>query len=109
MFPYLNHAIVVTTHAIDALACFSKDKFIDTIVANFALETMSMIRVVSCHDSLIENRQTTNIATVRTVGTDGRTIRKQKQVGVGGDLVSTLCALEAVDMKEGLTVSKNIR
>jgi hypothetical protein len=46
----------------------------------------------------------TNIATIGTVGADWGSIRQEQKVGVGRDLISTLCALEAVYVEERLTI-----
>jgi hypothetical protein len=41
-----------------------------------------------------------DVAAVGAVCADRRPIGEQEEIGVGGNLVSTLCALEAVDMEE---------
>ena len=46
----------------------------------------------------------TNVATIGTVGADWGTIGEEQKIGVGRDLISTLCALETVHMEERLTV-----
>lgn len=64
MFSNFNHAFVMTIHAIYALTCLGKDEFVDTVAADFALEAMSMIRIVTGHDSFVENGKLANIAAV---------------------------------------------
>lgn len=46
----------MTIHAIYALTCLGENEFVDTIVADLALEAVCMIGIISGHDSLIENR-----------------------------------------------------
>ena len=55
VFPNLDHALVVTVHAVDALTSLCKDEFVDAAMADFALEAVSVIRVVSGHDRLVED------------------------------------------------------
>lgn len=43
VFPDLDHTLVVAIHAIDALTCLCKDKLVNTLCADFALEAMGMI------------------------------------------------------------------
>lgn len=75
MFSEVDHPFVVAVHAVYALSGFGEYKFINTALANLAFETMSMIRVVSGHDGLVQNRQMAHIAAIRTVGTDWRPVR----------------------------------
>ena len=46
----------------------------------------------------------TNVATIGPVGADWGTIGEEQKIGVGRDLISTLCTLEAVYVEERLTV-----
>jgi len=46
----------MTVHAVYALTCLGEDEFVDTIVADLALEAVGMIGIISSHDSLVENR-----------------------------------------------------
>lgn len=87
-------------HAVYALAGFCKDKLIDSVLADFTLEAMGVVRVVTSHDSLVEYGEVADIAVIRTVGANGRTIGQQEEVGIGSNLVTTFCALEARDVEE---------
>lgn len=62
--PTSRHPLIVTVHTIYTLACFGKHEFVDPISANFALETVGMVRVVAGHDSFIENGKFADIARV---------------------------------------------
>ena len=64
VFPNLDHALVVAVHAVDALASLCKDKFINAAMADFALEAVSVIGVVSGHDCLVEDGKMTYVAAV---------------------------------------------
>jgi hypothetical protein len=100
---YLDHAFVVALHAVDALAGLCKDELVDAILADLALEAVCMVRIVTGHDRLVKYRVMADIAAVRAVCANGGTIGEQEEICVCGDLVSTLCAFEAVDVEEGLT------
>lgn len=96
----------MAVHAINALTGFCEDKLVDSVAANFAFEAMGVIGVVASHDSFIENREMTNIATVGAIGTYWRTIGEEKEIGVRCDLVPTFSALEAIDVKERLAARR---
>jgi hypothetical protein len=104
MFPYFDHALVVAVHAIYAMAGFRENKLVDSIATNFAFEAMSVIRVVTGHDSFIEDREMTNIAAIGAIGTYRRAVGKEEKIGVCCDLVPAFSALEAVDVKKRLAV-----
>lgn len=70
IFSDLDHAFIMALHTIYALACLGKNKFVDSILAYFAFEAMSMIRVVTSHDGFIENGEVTDVAVIGTVGAD---------------------------------------
>ena len=74
MPPYSGHAITVAVHAIYALACLREDELVDPILTYLAFEAMSMVSVVPRHDCFVQNGQVTDVATVGTVGADGRTV-----------------------------------
>lgn len=40
---YLDHAFVVALHAVNALAGLGKDKFVDAILADLALEAVGVV------------------------------------------------------------------
>lgn len=63
----LDHAFVVTVHAIDSLTSFGKNKFVDSVLANFAFEAVRVIGIVASHYCLIQNKGMTNIAAERAV------------------------------------------
>ena len=63
-FPASRHPLVVTIHAVDALACFGKYEFVDPISANFALETVGVVRVVTGHDSFVKDGEFADIAAI---------------------------------------------
>ncbi len=64
-------------HAIYALTGLCKNELIDSVLAYFTLEAMGVIRVVASHDGFIENGEVTDIAVVRTVGTDRGSVGQQ--------------------------------
>lgn len=64
MAPASRNPLVVTVHAVDALACFGEYKFIYAFFAHFAVETVGVIGVVASHDGLVEDRKTTDIAAI---------------------------------------------
>jgi hypothetical protein len=74
VFSYFNHAFVVAIHAVYALTCLSEDEFVDTVVADLALEAVCMIGIVTGHDSLVENRKLANVAAVRTICANRRAV-----------------------------------
>jgi len=102
VFPDFDHALVVAVHAVYALTGFCEHKLVDSVAADLAFEAMGMIRVVASHDSFIENGEMTNVATVGAIGTYRRAVGEEEEISIGGDLVPTFSALEAVDVKEGL-------
>lgn len=104
IFSDLDHAFIVALHAIYALASFGEDKFVDSVLAYFTFEAMSMIRVVASHDSFIENGEVADVAVIRTVGANGGAIGKEEEVGICSDLISTFRALEAVDVEKRLAM-----
>lgn len=102
----LGHALVVAGHAVYALAGLGEDELVDAVVADLALEAMGVVGVIAGHDGLIEDGLLAYVAVVATVGTDGRAIGEEEEVGVRGDLVAALCTLETVDMEERLAVGE---
>ena len=68
------HAFVVTVHTVYAVTCLCKDQLVDSVVADFALEAMGMIRVVTGHDRLVEDGELADVAIVAALCTDGGTI-----------------------------------
>ena len=101
-----RHPLVVTIHAVYALTGFGKYEFVDPISANFAFETVRVVRVVAGHDSFVKNGELADIATVGTVGADGGTVGQQEQVSVCRDFVAAFSALETVDVEEGLSMKR---
>jgi len=109
VFSDFDHAIAVAIHAIYALTGLCEDELINAALTNFAFETVSMIWIVSSHDCLIEDGEMADVAIVRAICTYWRAIGEKKQVGVGGHLVATFRAFEAIDMKKGLAVRWRVR
>jgi len=105
VFPDFDHAVVVTLHAIYALTGLGKDKLVNAALTNLTFETVGVIRIVPSHDCLIQNRETADIATVRAICTYRRTIGEKQKVSVRGDLITTFCAFEAINMEKGLAKS----
>ena len=58
------YPLIVTVHAVYALACFSEDEFVDTISANFTLETVSVVGVIAGHDGFVKDGKFADIATI---------------------------------------------
>jgi len=108
VFPNFYHAFVVTIHAIDTLARLGEDELVDTVTANFTLETMGMVGIVASHNGFVENGETTYIAAVGAVGTYRGTIREEKEVCVGSNLIATFRAFETIYMKERLPTQNEI-
>ena len=101
-----RYPLIVTIHAVYALAGFGEYEFVDAISANLALETVRVIRVVAGHDSFVKNRKFADIATVRTVGADGGTVGQQEEIGVCCDFVAAFSALETVNVEERLPAER---
>lgn len=101
-----RYPLVVTVHAIDALTCFGKYKFVNPISANLALEAVGVVGVVPGHDGFVKNREFADIAAVGTVGADGGTVGQQEQVSVCCDSIAAFSALETVDVEEGLSAKR---
>jgi len=102
VLPDFDHTLVVAVHAIYALTGFRENKLVNSIATNFAFEAVGVIRVVTGHDSFIENREMTNIAAIGAIGTYWRAIGEEEEISVCCDLVPAFGALEAVDVKERL-------
>lgn len=67
----------MTIHTIYALASFGKDEFINPVLADFAFKAMSMVCIVTGHDSFVKNWLFTDVTSVGTVGADWRAIGEQ--------------------------------
>ena len=102
--PASCYPLIVTVHAVYALACFGEDKFIDPISANFTLETVGVVRVIAGHNGFVKDGKLANIATIGTIGTNGGAVGQQKQVCICRDFVTAFSALETVDVEEGLAM-----
>jgi hypothetical protein len=94
-------------HAVNTLTGFSKDQLINTVLAHFALETVGVVGVIASHDSFVEDRFATYAAAVGAVGTYGRAVGEEEEVGIRGNLVSTLGTTETVNMEEGLSTLRS--
>lgn len=66
----LCHAFVVTVHAIYAVTGLCEDEFVDSVVANLALEAVGVIRVVARHDCLVEDGLLAYVAVVAAICAD---------------------------------------
>lgn len=75
MFPDFDHALVVTGHAVDGLTSFGKDEFVDSVITDLAFETMSVVRIISGHNGLVKDGQTTNTTAVGAIGANGGAVR----------------------------------
>lgn len=64
----------MAVHTVYAVTGFSKDQLVYSIVANFALEAVCVVRVVSCHDGFVEDGLLTDVAIVAALGADGGAI-----------------------------------
>jgi hypothetical protein len=64
-----SHALIVTIHTIYALTCLGEDELVNSVLANLTFEAMCVIRVISGHDSFVENWKLTYAAGIRAVGT----------------------------------------
>lgn len=62
MLAYPDHAFVMAFHAVNPVTGLGEDKFVDAILAHFALEAVGVIRVVASHDGLVEDRLLADIA-----------------------------------------------
>lgn len=65
------HAFVVAAHAVNAVAGLCEDELVDSVVTDLALEAVSVIRVVSGHDRLVEDGLLADVAIVAAVSADG--------------------------------------
>lgn len=100
-------AFVVAVHAVDALPRLREDQFVDPILTHLAFETVRVIGIVAGHDGFVQNRLFADIAVVRAVRTYRRPVREKQEVRVGCYLVSAFCALETINMEEGLSRKRN--
>lgn len=103
VLPNLDHALVVAIHAIYSLASLGENKFVDAILAYFALETVGVVGIIASHYSLVKDRSIAHVAAVRAVCAYGRAVGQKQKVCVCGHLVTAFCAFEAIDMEKGLT------
>ena len=55
MSPDFDHALAMTVHAVDPLARLCEDQFVYAVLTDLTIETVGVIRVVSCHDSLVKD------------------------------------------------------
>jgi hypothetical protein len=101
-----RYPLIMTVHAVYALTGLGKYEFVNPISADFALETVRVVRVVAGHDSFVKNGKFADIAAVGTVGADGGTVGQQEQVSVCCDFVVAFSALETVDVEERLSVER---
>lgn len=62
--PASCYPLIVTVHTIYALACFGEYQLVNPISANLALETMRVIRVITSHDSFVEDGKFADIAAI---------------------------------------------
>ena len=68
------HTLVMTVHAVYAMARLGKDELVDSVVADFALEAVCVIGVVSGHDCFVEDGLLADVAIVAALCTDGGSI-----------------------------------
>ena len=59
-----RYPLVVTVHTVYSLARFGKYEFVDPISADFALETVRVVRVVTGHDSFVKDGKFADIAAI---------------------------------------------
>jgi hypothetical protein len=98
----------MTVHAIYALGSLGEDELVNVVLADLALEAVSVVTVVTSHDGFVEDNESTKVAAVAAVAADWRAVTQERKIGVGDDLVATFGAFEAVDVKERLSrVAKN--
>jgi hypothetical protein len=50
-----DHTITVAVHTVDPLTGLGENELVYPVLANLTFKAMSVVRVVSCHDSLVEN------------------------------------------------------
>jgi hypothetical protein len=74
----LYHSLAVTIHAIDPLRCLGENELVYPVFTNLTFETVGMIRVVACHDGLIEDRLLAHATAIRAICADRGTIREQE-------------------------------
>jgi len=67
----LCHALVMAAHAVNAVTGLGKDELVDSVVADFALEAVGVVGVVSRHDCFVENGLLADVAVVAALCTDG--------------------------------------
>lgn len=54
----------MTIHAVYALACFGEDKLVNPVSANFTLETVRVVRIITSHDCFVKDGKFADIATI---------------------------------------------
>ena len=63
----LCHAIVVAVHAVYAVCCFGEYELVDAVMADLALEAVSVVRVIAGHDCLVKDGLVADVAVVAAV------------------------------------------
>jgi hypothetical protein len=76
MPPALGDPRIVAIHAVDPLGRLGKDELLYAVLADLALEAVSVIAVVTGHDCLVEDRLPAHVAAVGAVGADRRAVRE---------------------------------
>lgn len=56
------------------MTCLGKDELVYSAVANFALEAVGVVGVVTCHDCFVEDGLVTDVAIVAALCTNGGAI-----------------------------------
>jgi hypothetical protein len=65
--PAAGDALVVASHAINAMTGFGKHKLVDTIVTGTTFEAVRVIRVIAGHDGFIKDWLMADTAIVGTI------------------------------------------
>ena len=71
-----GHTLVVTVHAIYAVMGLREHELVDAIATRLALEAVGVVRVVTGHDSFVQDGEMTDRARIAAVRADGLAIRE---------------------------------
>ena len=101
MLTATGNTLVVTLHAVDALAGLCKDELLDLCVAGAASKASGMVGLVAGHDGFLHDGKTADVAGVVALAADGVAIGEEKNViAICAHSIVALCTTEALDMPE---------
>jgi hypothetical protein len=92
---------IVTRHAVYALTCLCKDEFLDALGAGATGEACCVVGFFACHDCLLDNGESADLAWVAALSTDGMSVWEDEDVvAISVDQVPALGTLKASSVPE---------